>query len=198
MMYQLDTEKTSYEMGFSTANETSLKLVRSLRRFISIGGEWYTKHYPAPKVEGHDAEKRPSGRTVQRATLALRWSNISPSSREFQQDSPIPCPLEITGHVTLGQHYGIAVATSFQGDRLSLAASWKRQWKSKGIQKLALGMRIKFQLTEIPAFLKVTYSSYAGTAALFGLRFSGTLGVGIGVSYDHRNSSPQAALFFNL
>jgi hypothetical protein len=189
----------SYEMGLSTANELHARFVRLVMPFFSLAGELYSRHYPAPKSSKDNSNgPRPRGHTESSATLAIRWTNLD-SSRNLVVSSPhLPTfPLELVSFCTLGQHYGASAAVEMMDRRLGIAGSWKRKWNSP-VQKFALGMRLKFDLLEIPSMIKVTASSHSGIAAFFGVRLQECLGIGIGTSLNHNTSQFKAALFFDL
>lgn len=197
LTYQLDSEKLSYEMGMSTANELFLRFVRTVLPSLSVGAELHSRHFPPKKgTQLPSSGKKPIGHTVSRASLALRWSNLN-SAGQLASQGYLPLPLEATAFTTLGQHFGVSFATKVLNERLAVAVSWKKRCSSPQ-QKLAIGMRLNFHFQEIPAVFKLTLSSHAGIAAFLGTRLSGCLGVGIGASIDHWTSTAKAALFLDI
>lgn len=184
-------------MGLSTANELFARGVRLMTPTVSLAGEIYSHHRPAPSgsidpVTG----KKAAGRSIFKGTVAMRYSTLS-ADCQLSPTSPIPYPVEIVASTTLGQHYGVSAACKMLDNRLTFAVNWKRAW-SFSRQKIYAGLRYKFNLGEVPAMVKITASSEAGFAALFGIRLDGTVGIGVGASVNPMTSKANAALFFDV
>jgi len=188
----------STELGMSTANELFVRFVRTILPSLSIGAELHSRHFAASPKKSDSAStgQKPLGRTVSRASLAARWTNLDVSGKLLSQHW-MPVPVEATAFATLGHHFGTSVATKLLNERLAVALSWKRRWSSPE-HRLALGMRLNFHFQDIPTVFKLTLSSQVGIAAFIGARLSGCLGVGIGAAIDPSASLARAALFLDI
>jgi hypothetical protein len=204
LSYQLDTEKLNYEMGLSTANELYARFVRLATPNVSLAAEIYSKHYPSPKgAVDPETGKKSRGHTDSSATIALRFSTLkSPSSGSLPSENTEtkdvhPFPVEIVASTNIGQHYGVSAAAPFFNDRIAFAFNWKRKWRGSQ-QKIALGLRFKWSMADVPSVLKLTASTHAGFAAFFGIRLNQCLGIGFGASINPNTSKAKAALFFDV
>lgn len=195
-MYQLDTDKTSYEMGFSTANELSLRLIRLLQPTLVLACDLYSKHYPPSRSE-NSAPSVSKGTTISRASIGARWTNVAMDGSPIA-NTVTSVPLEASAYASIGQHYGFSIGTRLLDNKLGIAINWRKRWSRRGEQRVDIGLLYHFLLNDTPSFMKIRLSNYAGIAAFFGVRLSGVFGVGVGASFDHHNHIPRAGLFFNI
>lgn len=182
-------------MGFTTANELFFRFVRRVRSTISIGADFYSKHYPATSKEPVNGVK-PTGTTTSHVCLGARWSNLTSSNQ------PIPpgnaeMPYELTVHANLLNHYGVSGCIKPLGGDLAIAASFKRQWTGPR-KKWSVALQYSNNRLVIPSTCKLTISSHVGVAAFVGIRLEKTLGLGLGMSIDPTLSVPRAAIFIDL
>lgn len=184
-------------MAISTANELRLNIVRSLTSCLDIGAEFYSKTTIPVRSKLLDSGKSiRKGKTVSEAKLGVRWSNILADGSVLNNEK-VPLPLELTGYIAFGDHWGATAAVMLWKDRVNLAATWKQRFANHD-QKFAVGMRFHFHAAEVPAFVKLSVSSYAGIAAFLGARFSGCIGIGAGLTHDPVTTLTRAGLFLNI